>query len=219
MLRPKIGLDRDDVTAPFTVDPPWQMKNIISIRRFGLRRLISGNRGRTGIIREFYEDEELMHARFRRKNKKAVYRLMKLRMFILSLRWTAFMGIRAKQILTAFQIRLEYYSGQCQVSGAVWYHPGWCAIHNVLESTGHVSGASVSWTGRWQDSCPWIRWVNLFLWSGRSSMPRRRAKQREIKTIGSGTGMTVRFRKRRIDQNIMSGSPLCQSENLLHQEK
>lgn len=61
MLRPKIGLDWDDVTAPFNsiaiamankkyhIDPPLRLEEIDTWE----------NRGRTGIIREFYEDEEL----------------------------------------------------------------------------------------------------------------------------------------------------------------
>ena len=74
------------------------MKNIISIRRFGLRRLIPGKTG------EFYEDEEL-YARQQvpEKNKKAVYRLMEIAdVYFITAVAPAFMGIRAKQILTAF---------------------------------------------------------------------------------------------------------------------
>ena len=81
MLRPKIGLDWDDVTAPFNsiaiamanekyhIDPPLRLEEIDTWE----------NRGRTGIIREFYEDEEL-YARQQvpEKNKKAVYRLMEI---------------------------------------------------------------------------------------------------------------------------------------------
>lgn len=61
MLRPKIGLDWDDVTAPFNsiavamanekyhIDPPLRLEEIDTWE----------NRGRAGVIKEFYEDEEL----------------------------------------------------------------------------------------------------------------------------------------------------------------
>ena len=106
MLRPKIGLDWDDVTAPFNsiaiamanekyhIDPPLRLEEIDTWE----------NRGRTGIIREFYEDEEL-YARQQvpEKNKKAVYRLMEIAdVYFITAVAPAFMGIRAKQILTAF---------------------------------------------------------------------------------------------------------------------
>ena len=88
MLRPKIGLDWDDVTAPFNSiaiamanekyhpKEPYRMEEITSW----------ANEGRTSVIKEFYNDPELyvqvlsgnftrtknsMHAsRFRRKTKK-----------------------------------------------------------------------------------------------------------------------------------------------------
>ena len=122
MLRPKIGLDWDDVTAPFNsiaiamanekyhIDPPLRLEEIDTWE----------NRGRTGIIREFYEDEEL-YARQQvpEKNKKAVYRLMEIAdVYFITAVAPAFMGIRAKQILTAFPAG-EYYSGQCQEFSAV----------------------------------------------------------------------------------------------------
>lgn len=73
MLRPKIGLDWDDVTAPFNsiaiamanekyhIDPPLRLEEIDTWE----------NRGRTGIIRNFTRTKNSMHAsRFRRKTKK-----------------------------------------------------------------------------------------------------------------------------------------------------
>ncbi len=74
MLRPKIGLDWDDVTAPFNsiavamanekyhIDPPLRLEEIDTWE----------NRGRAGVIKEFYEDEEL-YARQQvpEKNKKS----------------------------------------------------------------------------------------------------------------------------------------------------
>ena len=74
------------------------------------------NRARTGIIREFYEDEEL-YARQQvpEKNKKAVYRLMEIAdVYFITAVAPAFMGIRAKtdslQHIPAIP-RREYYSG------------------------------------------------------------------------------------------------------------
>ena len=73
MLRPKIGLDWDDVTAPFNsiaiamanekyhIDPPLRLEEIDTWE----------NRGRTGISGNFTRTKNSMHAsRFRRKTKK-----------------------------------------------------------------------------------------------------------------------------------------------------
>ena len=117
MLRPKIGLDWDDVTAPFNsiaiamanekyhIDPPLRLEEIDTWE----------NRGRTGIIREFYEDEEL-YARQQvpEKNKKAVYRLMEIAdVYFITAVAPAFMGIRAET--DSYSISGipagEYYSG------------------------------------------------------------------------------------------------------------
>ena len=61
MLRPKIGLDWDDVTAPFNsiairmanekykIEPPLTIEEITSWE----------NTGRASVIREFYASEEL----------------------------------------------------------------------------------------------------------------------------------------------------------------
>lgn len=107
MLRPKIGLDWDDVTAPFNsiaiamanekyhIDPPLRLEEIDTWE----------NRGRTGIIREFYEDEEL-YARQQvpEKNKKAVYRLMEIAdVYFITAVAPAFMGIRANRFLQHFR--------------------------------------------------------------------------------------------------------------------
>lgn len=106
MLRPKIGLDWDDVTAPFNsiaiamanekyqMDPPLHLEEIDTWE----------NRGRAGIIKEFYEDEAL-YARQQvpQKNKNAVRRLMEIAdVYFITAVAPAFMGIRARQILTAF---------------------------------------------------------------------------------------------------------------------
>ena len=206
MLRPKIGLDWDDVTAPFNsiaiamanekyhIDPPLRLEEIDTWE----------NRGRTGIIREFYEDEEL-YARQQvpEKNKKAVYRLMEIAdVYFITAVAPAFMGIRAKQILTAFpefppeNIILGNAKNLVQFDIILDD-----AIHNVLETPATYPVLMRK---------PW-NWKMTGLLSVNHDGNK--------KSIGSGTGRTVRFRKRRIDQKIMSGGSLCQSENLLHQEK
>lgn len=106
MLRPKIGLDWDDVTAPFNslaiamanekyqFEPPLTIEEIDSWE----------NRGRAGVIREFYESEEL-YARqtVSERNKKAVRRLMEIAdVYFITAVYPKFMGIRARQILEAF---------------------------------------------------------------------------------------------------------------------
>jgi guanylate kinase len=106
MLRPKIGLDWDDVTAPFNslaiamanekynFDPPLRIEEITTWE----------NTGRTSVIKEFYANEEL----YRRqtvapRNKKAIARLMEIAdVYFITAAYPEFMGIRAKQILENF---------------------------------------------------------------------------------------------------------------------
>ncbi len=106
MLRPKIGLDWDDVTAPFNsvavalanekynYDPPLALEEIDSW----------ANTGRTSVIREFYHEEELyQRQQVPERNKKAVQRLMQIaEVYFITAAYPQFMGIRAKQILDAF---------------------------------------------------------------------------------------------------------------------
>ena len=106
MLRPKIGLDWDDVTAPFNslaitmanekyqFDPPLGMEEITSWE----------NTGRTSVIKEFYSDEELYRRQVvPEKTKRAVRKLMDIAdVYFITAVSPQFMGIRAKQILTAF---------------------------------------------------------------------------------------------------------------------
>lgn len=106
MLRPKIGLDWDDVTAPFNsiavamanekyhIEPPLVLEEIESWE----------NRGRAGIIKEFYNDEEL-YARQRvpERTKKAVRKLMEIgEVYFITAVNPEFMGTRAQQILREF---------------------------------------------------------------------------------------------------------------------
>ncbi len=106
MLRPKIGLDWDDVTAPFNsiaidmanekyrMEPPLALEEVDSWE----------NTGRANVIREFYQDEELYRRqRVPERTKKAVRRLMEIAdVYFITAVMPDFMGIRAKQILSAF---------------------------------------------------------------------------------------------------------------------
>ena len=81
MLRPKIGLDWDDVTAPFNsiairmanekynMDPPLSLEEITSWE----------NTGRASVIKEFYASEELYKRQeVSEKNKRAIRKLMEI---------------------------------------------------------------------------------------------------------------------------------------------
>ena len=106
MLRPKIGLDWDDVTAPFNslaiamanekynFDPPLSLEEITSWE----------NTGRTSVIKEFYQTEELyLRQQVPEKTKTCIRRLMKIAdVYFITAAYPQFMGIRAKQILEAF---------------------------------------------------------------------------------------------------------------------
>lgn len=106
MLRPKIGLDWDDVTAPFNslaiqmanetyhIDPPLTLDDIDSWE----------NTGRAGVIKEFYRDEELYRRQqVPERTKKAVRKLMEIAdVYFITAVHPEFMGIRARQILDAF---------------------------------------------------------------------------------------------------------------------
>ena len=106
MLRPKIGLDWDDVTAPFNslaigmanekygFEPPLAMEEIDSW----------ANTGRTSVIREFYGNEQLYDRQIvPEKTKRAVRRLFDMAdVYFITAVYPQFMGVRAKQILEAF---------------------------------------------------------------------------------------------------------------------
>ncbi len=106
MLRPTIGLDWDDVTAPFNslaiamanekygITPPLSMEEIESWE----------NTGRAGVIKEFYHDEELYRRqKVSQKTRREVRRLMEIAdVYIITAAYPKFMGIRAQQIVEAF---------------------------------------------------------------------------------------------------------------------
>ncbi len=106
MLRPKIGLDWDDVTAPFNSEaiamanekynfnPPLTLEEITSWE----------NTGRTSVIKEFYQREELYKRQMVSENtKKCIRELMEIAdVYFITAVYPQFMGIRAAQILEAF---------------------------------------------------------------------------------------------------------------------
>lgn len=106
MLRPKIGLDWDDVTAPFNdvaiamanekynFEPALRLEEITSWE----------NTGRTSVIKEFYFNEELyLRQQVPEKTKKCIRKLMKIAdVYFITAAYPQFMGIRAKQILENF---------------------------------------------------------------------------------------------------------------------
>lgn len=106
MLRPKIGLDWDDVTAPFNsiaiemanekykFYPPLTLDEITSWE----------NTGRTSVIKEFYFTEELYQRQtVSDTTKECIRELMDIAdVYFITAVYPQFMGIRAMQILEAF---------------------------------------------------------------------------------------------------------------------
>ena len=106
MLRPKIGLDWDDVTAPFNsiaIDMANKKYNILP--PLTLEEVDSWeNTGRASVIKEFYLKEELYERqRVSEENKEAIRKLMGIAdVYFITAAYPQFMGIRAQQILEAF---------------------------------------------------------------------------------------------------------------------
>lgn len=106
MIRPKIGLDWDDVTAPFNsiairmanekynIAPPLELEEIDSWE----------NTKRAAVIKEFYDDEKLyQNQKVPEENRIMVKKLMQMAdVYFITAVSPKFMGIRAKQILDAF---------------------------------------------------------------------------------------------------------------------
>ena len=106
MLRPKIGLDWDDVTAPFNslaiemanekyqFEPPLELGEIDSW----------ANEGRAGVIKEFYLQEELYRRqKVSAKTKRAIEKLREIAdVYFITAAYPQFMGLRARQILEEF---------------------------------------------------------------------------------------------------------------------
>lgn len=106
MLRPKIGLDWDDVTAPFNslaiamANEKYQFDTPLTIEEIDSWE----NTGRASVIKEFYQTEELYHRQVvPEKTKKAIRQLMGIAdVYFITAVYPQFMGIRAAQILEAF---------------------------------------------------------------------------------------------------------------------
>lgn len=139
MLRPKIGLDWDDVIAPFNdeaiamanekynFDPPLTLEDITSWE----------NTGRAGVIKEFYQMDELYHRQIvPEKTKRCIRQLMKIAdVYIVTAAYPKFMGIRAKQILEEFPEIPESNIILGKAKNLVHFDILLDdAIHNVLES-------------------------------------------------------------------------------------
>ena len=139
MLRPRIGLDWDDVTAPFnsiaiemandkySFNPPLRLEEIDSW----------ANTGRTSVIKEFYGQEELyLRQHVSERNKKAIRRLMEIAdVYFITAVYPTFMGIRARTILQEFpdfpHDHIILGSAKNLVQFDIILDD---AIHNVLES-------------------------------------------------------------------------------------
>ena len=139
MLRPKIGLDWDDVIAPFNdeaiamanekynIEPPLTLEDITSWE----------NTGRASVIKEFYQMDELYHRqKVSDKTKRCIRQLMKIAdVYIVTAAYPKFMGIRAKQILEEFPEIPESNIILGKAKNLVHFDILLDdAIHNVLES-------------------------------------------------------------------------------------
>ena len=106
MLRPKIGLDWDDVTAPFNSEAIAMANEKYNFEpALTLEEITSWeNTGRTSVIKEFYQMEELYKRQVvSEKTKKCVRQLMEIAdVYFITAVYPQFMGIRAAQILEAF---------------------------------------------------------------------------------------------------------------------
>lgn len=139
MLRPSIGIDWDDVTAPF---------NSIAIRManekyhpkdsYRMEEITSwANEGRTSVIKEFYNDPELYRRQIpTEETKRGIRRLMQIAdVFFITAVSPHFMGVRAEQIMTQFPElppeNIILGSAKDRVHFDIVLDD---AIHNILES-------------------------------------------------------------------------------------
>lgn len=106
MLRPKIGLDWDDVTAPFNSEAIKMANEKYDFNpQLTLEEITSWeNTGRTSVIKEFYQTQELyLRQVVSEDTKKCIRQLMEIAdVYFITAVYPQFMGIRAKQILEAF---------------------------------------------------------------------------------------------------------------------
>ena len=106
MLKPKIGLDWDDVTAPFnSIAIKMANEKYDFCTPLTLEEIDSWeNTGRAGVIKEFYRGEELYEKQVvPEKTGKEIRKLMEIAdVYFITAVYPEFMGVRAKQILEAF---------------------------------------------------------------------------------------------------------------------
>ena len=139
MLRPSIGIDWDDVTAPFNSiairmanekyhpDKPYRLEEITSW----------ANEGRTSVIKEFYNDPELYIRQVpTEETKRGIRRLMQIAdVFFITAVSPHFMGVRAEQIMSQFPElppeNIILGSAKDRVHFDIVLDD---AIHNILES-------------------------------------------------------------------------------------
>lgn len=106
MIRPRIGLDWDDVVAPFN-SIACQMANEKYACEVSIKDITSwANTGKASVIKEFYFQKELYERQtvsVPEENKKMVRKLMEFAdVYFITAVYTQFMGIRAAQILEVF---------------------------------------------------------------------------------------------------------------------
>lgn len=106
MLRPSIGIDWDDVTAPFNAiaidmanetyhpEEPYRLEEITGWV----------TEGRISVIREFYRDPELYRRQAPTEDaKRSIKKLMQIAdVYFITAAYPQFMGVRAEQILRFF---------------------------------------------------------------------------------------------------------------------
>lgn len=106
MLRPSIGIDWDDVTAPFnSIAIAMANEKYHPQEPYRLEEITSwANEGRTSVIREFYNDPDLYHRQIpTEETKRGIRRLMQIAdVFFITAVSPHFMGVRAEQIMTQF---------------------------------------------------------------------------------------------------------------------
>lgn len=108
MLKPKIGLDWDDVTAPFNsiavemANQKYQPSPLLTLDDITSWE----NTGRASVIKEFYSDIRLYEQQSKRiseETKSNIRRLMEIAdVYFITAVHSDFMGVRAKQITEAF---------------------------------------------------------------------------------------------------------------------
>ena len=140
MIRPKIGLDWDDVTAPFNsiaidmankkynITPPLELEDIDSWE----------NTGRASVIKEFYRDNTLYERQKpTEETKRMIRKLMDIgEVYFITAVAPGFMGVRASQIMEAFP---DFPTENIILGNTVC--PGSFKFHSVtiaIQNTDHI---------------------------------------------------------------------------------